>query len=144
MKKIYFFFNLLVVFCLLGCPYTTEDKFISDAKHEEIRASMTLIKEDRSRYSFVEAFQKDNRIVVYIDSSDLIDDANIFELDTQAGIVADNIEIYWQTIGKKEVPTGKDPAVVRVKIKGNEEYIFDESVSLFDGAIRRADEGAKN
>ena len=41
------------------------------------------------------------------------------------------------------MPTGEDPAVVRVKIKGNEEYIFDESVSLFDGAIRRANEGAK-
>lgn len=144
MKKIYFFFNLLVVFCLLGCSQIKDDKTATDVKHEQIKSSMGLIKEERNRYSYVEVFQKDNHVVVYVDSDSLFDDANVFELDNQEEITPDNIEIYWQTIDKKEVPSGEDPAVVRVVIKENEEYIFDETISLFDGAIRRADEGAKN
>ena len=124
----------------MGCTQVNDNELVSDMKHKQIKSSMTLIKEERERYSYVEVYQQESKVVIYVNSDGLLDDANFFEVETTGKISTESIEVDWQNSDKKESSTDEDTVFVRVRIKEGGQYIFDETVSLYDGAMRKIGE----
>ena len=144
MKK-YVVFYILTLFILFssGCSA----KLLHETKQNDEIANISkeypLIVKEIKGFSYVEVYQKNKNVIVYVNSDGELDEPNIIRIQTDSALEKDNIEFHWLNWEKQDLQMNKAPSFLKIIIKNKNSVIFEDVISLIEEGLKKANDALK-
>ena len=144
MKK-YVAFYILTLFILFsgGCSARLLHETKQNGEIANISKEYPLIVKEIKEFSYVEVYQKNKNVIVYVNSDGELDEPNIIRIQTDSALEKDNIEFHWLNWEKQDLQMNDAPTFLKIIIKENNSVIFEDVISLIEKGLKEANDALK-
>ena len=100
-----------------GCSARLLHETKQNGEIANISKEYPLIVKEIKEFSYVEVYQKNKNVIVYVNSDGELDEPNIIRIQTDSALEKDNIEFHWLNWEKQDLQMNEAPSFLKIIIK---------------------------
>ena len=100
-----------------GCSAKLLHKSKQNDEIANISREYSLVVKEKKEFSYVEVYQKNKDVIVYVNSDGELDEPNIIRMQTDSKLKKDNIEFHWLNWEKQDLQMNEAPSFLKIIIK---------------------------
>ena len=126
-----------------GCSAKLLHKSKQNDEIANISREYSLVVKEKKEFSYVEVYQKNKDVIVYVNSDGELDEPNIIRMQTDSKLKKENIEFHWLNWEKQDLQMNEAPTFLKIIIKENNSVIFEDVISLIEKGLKEANDALK-
>ena len=142
-KNVVFYILTLFILFSGGCSV----KLLHESKQNDEIANISreyyLVVKEKKEFSYVEVYQKNKDVIVYVNSDGELDEPNIIRIQTDSTLKKENIEFHWLNWEKQDLQMNEAPTFLKILIKENNSVIFEDVINLIEEGLEKANDALK-
>ena len=142
-KNVVFYILTLFILFSSGCSAKLLHKSKQNDEIANISREYSLVVKEKKEFSYVEVYQKNKDVIVYVNSDGELDEPNIIRIQTDSALEKDNIEFHWLNWEKQDLQMNEAPTFLKIIIKENNSVIFEDVISLIEKGLKEANDALK-